>query len=171
MDKIEKHSSKENDKKIGVDKKLDFLASHFMKIYDLNLRNFDQFDQKMSWFFIFQGTLFVFILQSDKYNNSLLIGLLILNLFLCGYILFPGKVKAAYSTKMILDKFWLNTEKQDIKIQEAQAQMVVNLSDAIETNKRVLRYKMYLSKWAIFIFICILWLFLIKINCSIQFYV
>ncbi len=140
-----KEVKKSIDKQSVPNKKLSFLADHFMQMYESQRTSFDAFDQKVSWFLIFQSGIFIYFL-----DRSFLAALILLvSITLCVFILYPKIVKIAYSPKEILNKFW----KESILIEDAQANMVVNISDAIEKNKNIINKKTYLSKYAIVIFL------------------
>ena len=139
-------------------KKLEFLADHFMRVYENQMNNFDKFDQKMSWFFLFQSTLFIFLLT----ENIVLAGILFLSICFCVYAIIPKRIKSPYSPKDIINQFWI---KNNIKIEDAQAKMVINLSDAISTNKQILKIKSNISKFSVGVFLLVLLILIIKSLC------
>ncbi|MCK4636164.1 MAG: hypothetical protein KAT32_04865 [Candidatus Moranbacteria bacterium] len=147
------------------DEGLKFLAEQLIKIYEIQSNDFDKFDQKMSWFLIFQSAIFIHFL--DKHNIFLL-SLLFLNIGLCCYILYPRKIRTPYSSKNILDNFW---KEDDVRIKDAQAQIVVDLNDAIEENKNVIKSKTGLSKWVIGMFLFVIFLSILKHFLIIKMYI
>lgn len=153
-------------KEESVNEKLSFLADHFMKIYERQMIDFDVFDRKISWFIIFQVPLFQYFISNDK---LFIASLLFLSIVIGIYIVFPKKVRNAYSPEKILNNYW--KENSSIKIESAQAQMVVDISIAILENFKILNVKSKMSKYMIFTFILAIFIsFLTQFDSNTLFY-
>lgn len=121
----------------NINDKFSFLADHFMKVYDRQILDFDVFDRKISWFIIFEIALFQILLTQNK---IIIASILFISICFGIYIVFPKKVERCYLPKNILDKFWDN-DSGDFDIENAQAQMVTDISNAISINSKTLLKK------------------------------
>ena len=141
-------SEKESTSKTVCSKNTNFLANHFMILFQNQSESLHVFDNKISWFFIFQGAILIFFLE----QHPTLSLLLILSILLSVIAVFPRDFKRAYNSNKIIKEFWTD----EIDIDNAQAKIAIDIDDAIQENAKTIKRKSKYAKASIIVFIVFL---------------
>ncbi len=130
-----------------------FLADHFIRQHENQKKHREQFDQKVSWFLMFESAVLIWFLDKPPIFPGILIVSIILNTI----AVFPRSFRVAYRPEHIVDQFW----KNEIDIESAQAHMIVQTTEAIKENKELFKVKAICATFGITTFITFLILLVI----------
>jgi len=117
---------------------LTFLAEKFLRVFEIQNSNIDKFDQKISWFLLFQSAILVWFLEKSVPLSIVLITSIVFNIL----AVFPRNFRTPFDPNKIVNRFW----NDGLAIADAQAHMVVEIKEAIKNNKLKLSDKAFYAR-------------------------